>query len=236
MSVVMGVRPGGRSHFAISAIFFNGRLPATLFSSRVYSSVQEVFDNLVGVYGEWGEISGVAVNAPLTWAAGLGGVRACDQQLLAHLPKWYPRRWIRAPNAIAGATTIQGPAFVWAMAREAKRGTIEQPEFYETNARASLARMASDLRDSVKHYRERSISPKTRKRHVHKLIERLADPGLIVIETDQPESADELESLVCALTALGCAHPESGLVIREFPGEEIRPVGKRSLCVVDALP
>ncbi|MFC1609786.1 DUF429 domain-containing protein [Myxococcota bacterium] len=236
MSVVIGVHPGGRSRFAVCALFWQGRLPAMFFTSRAYSSVQEVLEDIVGVVGEWGNINVMAVDAPLTWAASVGGLRECDKKLRAHLPSWVPRTWVRAPNGQSGAATIQGPALVWALAREAKQGLLQLPEFCEAHARASLARIANDLRTAVIGYRKRDLSQTTREKHLQTLVDRLIDTGLVKLEVARPASADELDALVCAVTALGHAYPESGLIVRELPGDQIRPVGKRSLYIIDGLP
>ena len=109
MSVYVGVHPGGRSSFAVCALFWQGRLPAWLFTYRVYSSVQEVLNDIVGVFGEWGDITGVAVDAPLTWAGSIGGKRDNDKQLRALLPDWVPATWVRAPNSQVGAATMVYP-------------------------------------------------------------------------------------------------------------------------------
>lgn len=236
MSVYIGVHPGGRSSFAVCSLFWQGRLPAWLFRYRVYSSVQEVLNDIIGVHGEWGEISGVAVDAPLTWAPTPGGVRQSDIMLRALLPPWVPATWVRAPNSRVGAATIQGPALIWAMAREAKLGTLPLPAFVEAHPRASLARIAGDLKTPVLGYRNRKLTKATRAKHVSALVDRLVDPGMIKLEVGRPTTADELDALVCALTALGCGAPESGLVTRELPSDDIRPVGKRSLLIIDALP
>ncbi len=236
MSVVMGVHPGGRSSFAICGLFWSGRLPALFFSSRSYSCVQEVLDNIVGVSGEWGQIVGIAVDAPLTWSATSGGMRGCDKKLRAHVPTWVPNSWVRAPNAQPGAATIQGPALVWSLAHEAKRGLLELPFFYEGHARASLALIAPDLREAVLGYRKRGVDAPTRRKYAHRLVERTIESGIVRLEAPRPTTAGELDALICAVTALGTVHPESGLVIRELTGDIIRPVGKRSLHIIDALP
>jgi predicted nuclease with RNAse H fold len=207
-----------------------------LFNYRVYSSVQEVLDDIVGVYGEWGDISGVAVDAPLTWAAAPGGVRESDIQLRALLPGWAPNTWVRAPNSQVGASVIQGPALVWAMAREAKLGTLPLPAFYEAHPRASLVRIAGDLRDAVLGYRNRKLAAAAQAKHVGTLVDRLVNPGILKLEVGKPKTSDELDALMCAMTALACGAPECGLVVRELPAEQIRPVGERSLMILDALP
>jgi len=236
MSVYIGVHPGGRSSFAVCALFWQGHLPAWLFTYRVYSSVHEVLNDIVGVFGEWGDLSGVAVDAPLTWAPTPGGARENDRQMRALLPPWVPNTWVRAPNCQVGASTIQGPALVWSMAREAKLGTLPLPAFCETHPRASLTRIAGDLKTAVLGYRNRKLTKATRAKHVGVLVDRLVDPGMIKLEVGRPTTADELDALICAMTALAYDKPESGLVIREFPSEDIRPVGRRALVIIDALP
>ena len=50
------------------------------------------------------------------------------------------------------------------------------------------------------------------------------------------KTSDELDALVCAMVALGLAVPDSGLVITDYPGGDIRPVGKRSVAILQAFP
>ncbi len=236
MAVVVGVHPGGKSRFAVCGLFWAGRWPALHFTARLYSSVQEAINDIVGTFGEWGPIAGMAVDAPLTWSAAVAGTRRCDRRLRQLVPPWVPSTWLRAPNSLPGATTVQGPALVWSIAREAKQGVLTAPEFYETHARCSLARAAGDLQRAILGYRNAKLSKPTRQRHVATLVDRFVDAGLIKLEADRPTTADALDALAAALAALGHCHPESGLLVRELSGEEIRPVGRRTLLVLDALP
>src|SRR5687768_1079421 len=103
MAIVFGVHPGGKNAFALAALYYSGRLPASLVATRSVSSVAEAKDYLVGVVGEWGDqLSVVAVNAPLTWSGGASGWRPSDLALRKRLPDWAPRTWYRAPTALPG--------------------------------------------------------------------------------------------------------------------------------------
>ena len=235
MGIVIGANPGGRRSFAISALFWSGKAPALLIDSRSYSGVMDVLQDIIGVIGEWGELDAAAIAAPLTWSGSSSGWRDCDLGLKKHLPKWAPNSWLRSPNALSGAVAVQGPALTWAMAYEAKRGLLPEHAVFETHPRASLTSILPDMQKSLIGYRNREVGAKTRAKHVAKIAERLVDTGLVRLE-HSPSNADELEGMVCALTALAKAYPECGLVTREFEGAPIRPVGKRNLIVLAGLP
>ena len=236
MAIIIGVQPGGKGKFSVCSLYWNGRLPAIAFKARSYSGVDEVLADIVGVSGEWGELNSVAIAAPLSWSGTPSGWRKCDRQLRKVLPDWVPSTWIRAPNSLPGALSVQGPALTWALAREAKMGTIPAHAVVETHPRACLVHVARDLKTAVLNYRDPEVSLNTRKKHCARLLERITEPGMVRIDAEAPKSADELDALVCSLVALGCAYPETGLVIHELPGGDIRPVGKRSLCILQAFP
>ena len=42
--------------------------------------------------------------------------------------------------------------------------------------------------------------------------------------------------MTCAVVALANGHPEAGILTAEITGADIRPVGKRSLVILKALP
>lgn len=236
MSVVIGVHPGGKNKFAVCALFWNGRPPASLFRSRSYSGVDEVLADIVGTYGEWGDLKSVAIDAPLTWAGSHSGWRPCDLALRKALPKWAPRTWIRPPNTLPGAISVQGPALAWALAHEIKRAQLPEHSLVETHPRLALSHIASDLQAAVLGYRNRDLKPARLRAHLTRLTQRIVDAGIVRMETEPPQTADELDAMVCAVTALGKAEPDSGLVLAEWAGGEIRPVGKRPLVILRALP
>lgn len=236
MPVFVGVNPGGRGNFAVSAILYQGSLPAMVVTSRAYSSVQQVLNDILGVIGEWDHLGAAAIDAPLTWSAEESGWRGCDQKLREHLPPWASKTWLRSPNALPGAVAVQGPALTWAMAYEAKRGTLGSHPVYESHAIASLAKLVSDRREAVMEYSKRSVPAAQRRAHLETLTQFFEDAGIVRCDPGRPTSAEELNALVCALAALGHSHPESGLVTVSFEGAEIRPVGRRELILLAGLP
>lgn len=236
MAILIGVHPGGRSSFAVAALYWSGQLPAMLIESRSHSSVQEVLENIIGVIGEWGDLEAAAIAAPLTWSPHSSGWRECDMALKKRLPKWAPTSWLRSPNALPGAVAVQGPALTWAMAYEVKRGLLPEHAVMETHPRASLAAVAPDLKTALVGYRKRDATAGTRQKHIDALLERFVDSGIVQLENVRPTSPDELDAVVCAVTALARAFPDCGLLTEEMPGASIRPVGRRSLVVLTALP
>jgi hypothetical protein len=233
-SVLIGVHPGGKLKFAVCALFWNGKLPVSVFRARSYSSVDDVLADIVGIQGEWGSLAGIAIDAPLTWSGAPSGWRNADLTLRKTLPKWVPKTWIRPPTTISGAVSVQGPALGWALAQEIKNGQLPEHSLIETNPRLSLAAVASDLKDSVIAYRGRNaeLVPDAIKRLAH----RFEETGVAKIEEEPPKTAEELDAFVCALVALGRAHPDSGLVLTEYQGGEIRPLGRRQLALLKGLP
>ncbi len=236
MGVVIGAHPGGRSKYAVSALFYGANLPALMFRSRAYSGTDEVLADIVGTYGEWGELAAVAIDAPLTWAGGQSGWRDCDLEIRERLPGWVPRTWIRPPNAISGAIGVQGPALAWSLAQEIRSGQLPKHRVVETNPRVGLARIAPDLRDAILTYREPKQSAKSRRAALDALLTRFTDAGLITLEDTPPASSSELDALICAIVALANAHPETGLIVQSFTGGDIRPVGQREVSLLYGIP
>jgi hypothetical protein len=72
---------------------------------------------------------------------------------------------------------------------------------------------------------------------VQTLLAAFGSTGILRVESEVvPTTAQELDALVCAFTALGVAAPDSGIVINELQGGDLRPVGKRPVVVLEALP
>lgn len=237
MSVLIGVHPGGRMKFAVSALFWSGKLPVSVFRARSYSGVDDVLADIVGVQGEWGSLAGIAIDAPLTWSGAPSGWRACDLELRKNMPSWVPKTWIRPPTTIPGAISVQGPALGWALAQEIRNGQLPEHSLVETNPRLSLASIASDLREAVLGYRGRDVSDEQVDAHIKRLVGRLEEAGIVRIEeASAPKTPDELDALACAVVALGRAFPDSGLVLGEWQGGEIRPIGRRQVAILRGLP
>ncbi|MEE8409767.1 MAG: hypothetical protein V3T05_09195 [Myxococcota bacterium] len=236
MSILLGVHPGGRNKFAVCALFYSGRFPAMVVRVRSHSGVEAVLQDIIGVVGEWGELDATAVNSPLTWSGAPNGWRDCDSRLRQMLPAWAPRAWVRPPNSLAGAVAVQGPALAWALAQEVKRGLLPKHKMVETHSRVSLANVARHMSTSVIALARPGLKASTRRRHIARLVEDLVDAGLIKLEVEPPDTVEELAALVCAITALGAASAESGLVVAQLPGGDIRPIGKRPVVVLQALP
>lgn len=236
MSVVVGVRPGGRNKFAVACLYWPGKLPASLVECRVYSGVDEVAGHIVGLTGEWGQIDSLALDAPLSWSGSTNGWRSCDLELKKFAPEWFPKTWLKPSNNLPGSQVVQGPALIWSLAKETKVGTIPKIEVIETHSRASLALTMRDKKEAILGYRQRGSKVAERLSQAHKLINRFIDTGILKMETDLPHSEDAFEALVCSVVALGVSHPESGLQTQMWMGGDIRPVGTRSLAVLSALP
>jgi hypothetical protein len=236
MPILIGAHPGGRNSFAVCALWWTGRLPAGVVGVRSYSGVDAVCKDIMGVFGEWGELTAAGIDAPLTWSGTPNGWRPCDLAVKDLTPDWAPSNWHRAPNQLPGTIGVQGPALTWAMAAEAKRGTLPEHQVFETNPRVSLARITPDNRAGVIGYRKRETASPARKKHVEKLAERLTDAGMVKYEVPPPVTADELDALISALSVLAISFPECGILSRSLEGGEIRPVGKRSLVILDGLP
>lgn len=236
MPIFVGVQPGGTGNFAVCALFWERQLPALVVKAGSYSGVDEVLNDIMGISGEWGPMGNLAIAAPLTWSGSPSGWRKCDRILLKQLPAWAPKSWLRAPNSLPGAISVQGPALTWALARETKLGQLAAHGVVETMPRLCLAQVAADLKTAVLDYRRREVAASTRRDHVRRLLQRLVEPGFVKIEQDKLETADALDALVCALVALASAVPEAGLVVSELAGGDIRPVGRRSVAILQAFP
>lgn len=234
-SVLIGVHPGGKLKFAVCALYWNGKLPVSVFRARSYSGVDDVLADIVGVQGEWGSLAGIAIDAPLTWSGAPSGWRNCDLTLRRALPSWVPKTWIRPPTTIPGSTAVQGPALGWALAQEIKNGQLPEHGLVETNPRLSLAAVGSDLKEAVLAYRGRGDAASVANA-IETLVGRFEETGIARIEEEPPKTADELDAFVCALVALGRAHPESGLVLTELKGGDIRPIGRRPVAILRGLP
>lgn len=236
MGILVGVHPGGKSKFAVSAVYWNGKLPVALFHARSYSGVDEVLSDIIGLVGEWGGLDGVAIDGPLTWSGNPSGWRSSDLALRKSMPPWLPKSWVKPPNTLPGAISVQGPALTWALAREVRQGMLPEHPLFETHPRLTLAAIARDLREPVLNYRNRLLSAQRREQHIARLVERLVETGIVRIEAEAPKTADELDALVCSVVALAKIAPATGLITREWVGGDIRPVGKRSIVLLTALP
>ncbi len=236
MAIVFGVNPGGKNSFASAALFWSGRLPASLVALDTSSSVEEAKLHIIGVVGEWGDLAAVAIDAPLTWSGELNGWRASDHALKKRMPSWASSQWHRAPTSLAGSIGVQGPALAWCLASEIKGGALPQHTMVETNPRVCLALVAPALQDSLLAYTAHK-TPRTQKREaVERLVTHFVESGVVKLEAPAPQTPEELEALVCAVVALGVAAPDSGLVTHELPGGEIRPLGARPIVLLEALP
>jgi hypothetical protein len=236
MSVFVGVYPGGRKKFAVSSLLFTGRLPVMFVGARSHSGVEAALKDVVGVAGEWGELSAVAIAAPLTWSGAPNGLRPCDLALRGMLPSWAPHTWVRAPNSLPGAIAVQGPALAWALAQEVKDGLLPKHKMVETHPVVSLANVGRHLRTQILAYRQPGVDAAARRGHVGRLVEGFVDAGLVKLEFGPPQTSEELDALVCSLTALGVGAPDCGLVTEELEAGDIRPLGQRPAVVIRALP
>lgn len=236
MPVLIGAHPGGRNRYAVCGLFYGGSLPALLFRSRAYSGTQEVLTDIVGAAGEWGGLAAVAIDAPLTWSGGATGWRSADEKLRDLSPEWFPKRWLKPPNALTGAVAVQGPALAWSLAREIRNEILPSHRVVETHSRLSLARAFDDRRAAVLAYRDRKSSATEREAAVESLFERFLATGLIQLEDRAPKNHAELDALVAAVVTLGTAFPETGVRVLSHPGADLRPVGDRPVNILDALP
>ncbi|MEM6533985.1 MAG: DUF429 domain-containing protein [Myxococcota bacterium] len=236
MAVVIGAHPGGKSRYTVCGLFYSGSLPALMFRLRSYSGTDEVLGDIVGTFGEWGELAAVAIDAPLTWSGTASGWRACDLELKQKLDPWIPKTWVRPPNALAGAVGVQGPALAWTLAQEIKSGQLPKHTLVETNPRLCLARIATEKREAILQYRNSKASAAERNGAVHALLGLLVESGVVQLEDTPPRDTAQLDALVSALVALGTAHPESGLIVNSVEGGEIVPVGRRPFNLLTALP
>ncbi|MEO0811332.1 MAG: DUF429 domain-containing protein, partial [Myxococcota bacterium] len=187
-----------------------GGLPSCFaFSLKAYSGTEDVLADIVGSAGEWGGLAAVAIDAPLTWSGGESGWRDCDTQMRESAPDWLPKTWIRSPNALTGAVAIQGPALAWSLAQEIKGELLPRHPVVETHPRLGLAHVAP--RDAVLAYRDQKLDAQRRADALSQLVRCFVDAGVVQLETDAPRNHAELDALVAAVVALGCAFPESGV-------------------------
>jgi len=235
MSIFLGVRPGGRNRFAVSALYCTGRLPGRLILSKSCTGVEEVLIQVLGVAGEWGELTAGAVEAPLSWSGSPTGRRDADDLIHKKVPAWAPSTWFRSPNATPGSVAIQGPALTWALAYEVKNGDMPKHEMYETHPRASLALCMRDLKEAVVGYRDPKTTAKDKHAHIARIVARLVDAGAVAPEIALPATAPELDAMVAAITVMGATMPDTGLVTHRFVGGGIRPLGNRSIIILDGL-
>jgi hypothetical protein len=233
MALVFGASPGARGGLGLAAIYWSGRPPASLIMATRLGTADEALGRLVGTVGEWGELSAVAVAAPLTWSGGPRGRRAVDAALRKRLPSWAPRTWVRPPLAMPSAVVLQGAALTWGLANEIREGLLPHHTVIEAHPRLALARVFADRRDSVLGSLAAKDSPEM---HVGALVTALAEAGVLRLEAEAPRTSIELEAVVAALAALGVAVPDAGLVTQELSGGEVRPLGKRPVVLLEALP
>lgn len=236
MSVFIGVYPGGRNKLAVCSSFFTGKLPVMFVGARSHSGVEAALKDVVGVAGEWGELGAVAIAAPLTWSGAPNGLRPCDLTLRSMLPSWVPQTWVRAPNSLPGAIAVQGPALAWVLAQEVRGGSLPRHKMLETHPLVSLVNVGRHLRKQILGYRKPGLDATTRRRHVARLVEGFVDAGLVKLELGPPQTSEELDALVCSLTALAVGVPDCGLVTEELEAGDIRPLGHRTPVVIRALP
>jgi hypothetical protein len=236
MPILIGAHPGGKNSFAVCALFWPGKLPAMLVGVRSYSGVDAVLKDIVGVFGEWGDLTAAGIAAPLSWSGTPNGWRECDLELKKLVPEWAPKSWSRSPNALPGTIGVQGPALTWGMAYETKRGLLPEHKVFECVPRVSLSRIAPEERAAVVGYRNKDVGGAAKKKHVEKLVERFVDSGVVKLEVNAPVIPEELDALVAAVSVLAVTHDETGILTRTLDGGEIRPVGKRQLVILDALP
>jgi len=235
MAIVIGVNPGGRGKFAVSALYWSGSLPAWVIAMRAHSGVDEVLKDIMGVCGEWGELKTVAIDAPLSWSSSPTGIRTVDQTLQEKLPLWAPKTWVRPPNVIPGAIAVQGPALAWRLAYESAQGQLSPMILVETHPRISLANRYPDLSQAIIEYGQTAVSYNLRRLHIQKMVERFIQESLLKFETPHPATPSELDALVSSLVALALAFPECGLSTELFASAEIQPVGERTVAILSPV-
>ena len=135
--------------------------------------------------------------------------------------------------ALPSAVTIQGPALTWAIAEEIRQGQLPHHIVVECHPRLSLALLWPDAQADVLGY---ATAEPAAAKHLAALKANFSDHGIVHFEDRGPQTAGELEALVAALTGLGVAVPDAGLVVHQHTGGDIRPVGKRAVAVLAALP
>ena len=236
MAIVFGVIPGRSGHFATAALYYDKGIKSSLVLSKTLMGVDDAIATIIGLVGEWGDLSAVAVAAPLTWSGAAHGWRSCDVELRERLPAWAPRSWLRPPNTLPGSVSVQGPALVWALANEIKNGQLPKHALVETWPRLSLALSCEEDVTSILGATNRGATAVGRRESVASLIKRFSQGGIIEVEIEPPNEPEEIEALIAALTALAVAVPTSGLITLELSGGAIRPVGDRPVVLLQGLP
>lgn len=236
MALVFGVSPSRKGSLGFCALYWQARLPASLIQIGPAATVDETRARLVGLVGEWGELAAVAVASPLTWSGTSRGVRAVDVLLRRRLPAWAPKTWVRSPLTLPSPVAIQGPALAWWLADEIRHNQLPRHALVESQPRVSLVQLWPDRQVAVLGYAAPKATETVRRRHIAELFAAFVDAGIVRPEVDGPQTPVDLEALVSALTALGVAAPESGLVVHELRGGEIRPIGRRPVVVLAGLP
>ncbi|MBN1960914.1 MAG: DUF429 domain-containing protein [Deltaproteobacteria bacterium] len=234
MGVVFGIRPAPRVGISVVSLYWQAKLPAMSILATTVPSVTSAMSQIIGTVGEWGELSAIAIAAPLTWSGAKHGRRAIDNVLRQNLPRWASRTWVRLPLAQSSAVTVQGTAIALSLANEIRQGQLPHHAVVECNPRYSLAYLWPDFSQSVLEYLR---GTKEDQNHIEKLLQQFHDAGVVRYEEDhRPQNAGELEAFAAALTALGVAEPQMGLVVQQHAGGDIRPVGKRVVATLLALP
>lgn len=233
MAVVFGVRPAPRVGISLVSLYWQSKLPATSILSMTVPSVAAAIDQIIGTVGEWGELSAVAIAAPLTWSSAPNGRREVDDILRKRLPRWASRSWLRPPASLSSAVTVQGAALALALASEIRQDQLPHHTVVECHPRLTLARLWPDASTSVVGYLR---GTKENPRHVDALLTQFVDAGIVNLDDHRPHNAGELEALAAALTALGVAVPDVGFVVQQHVGGDLRPVGKRAIAMLAALP
>jgi len=233
MALVFGVTPGARGGMSLAALYWNGKSPASLIVMASVGTIDEALAKIVGTTGEWGELNAVGIAAPLTWAGTPKGTRPVDVELRKSLPKWAPRTWARPPLALPSPIVVQGIALTWALASEIRHEQLPKHAVVECHPRLALTHLWPDARETILGYAGKGPNIDG---CVDKLVTAFTDSGLVRIETERPKTPVELEAMVAAVTALAVAIPDMGLVVHELAGGEVKPVGKRPVVVLEALP
>jgi hypothetical protein len=231
--LVFGVTPGARGGMALASLFWQGKSPASLIVMASVGTIDEALGRIIGTTGEWGELNAVAIAAPLTWAGTPKGTRPVDIELRKKLPKWAPRTWVRPPLALPSPIVVQGIALTWALASEIRHEQLPKHAVVECHPRLILTRLWPDAKEAILGYAGKGPAIE---HWVERLVAAFTDSGLVRIESEPPKTPVELEAMVAAVTALAIAVPDAGLVVHELAGGDVRPVGKRPVALLEALP
>lgn len=234
--MVLGIIPGRKGKFALCALFHKPDSPPSVVNMTSLTSVEHALQTVVGVVGEWTELSATVIAAPLSWSAACDGWRGCDLSLRKRMPAWVPRAWVRAPNAVLGTVSMQGPALALAMANEIRIGQLPRHRLLETNPRVSLALALPDAQNDIRACFAQAGSLDASAAAAKRICARLIDKRLLAFDVPQPTSPHEIEAIVAALTGLAHVSPDFGLPTAHWAGGDLRPLGKRPLVVLDAIP